>query len=196
MTDPLCLFTETLATPIGTLVVVSDESGRLRAVDWVDFEDRMRKLFTRHYGSQGVLLTPAVNSTCHAAALSAYFEGNLHAIDSLLTATAGTPFQKRIWSALREIPAGQTVSYSDLARHIGQPTAVRAVGLANGANPVSIVVPCHRVIGADGSLTGYGGGLDRKRWLLHHEKQAIACAAHAAASGHNAIMAGSASSHH
>jgi methylated-DNA-[protein]-cysteine S-methyltransferase len=86
-----------------------------------------------------------------------------------------------VWNALREIPAGQTTSYADLARRIGQPTAVRAVGLANGANPVSIVVPCHRVIGADGSLTGYGGGLDRKRWLLNHEKQASECAVNSAA---------------
>lgn len=162
---------ETLATPIGTLIVISDEEGHLRAVDWADFEDRMRRLLARHYGTHGTILTPAVEPSRHASALSAYFDGNLHAIDSLLTATAGTPFQKRIWKALRDIPAGHTVSYGDLASRIGQPTAVRAVGLANGANPVSIVVPCHRVIGADGSLTGYGGGLNRKRWLLNHEKR-------------------------
>ncbi|MBX3370680.1 MAG: methylated-DNA--[protein]-cysteine S-methyltransferase [Nitrospira sp.] len=195
MPQQLHLFTETLITPIGTLVIMTDEHGQLRAVDWVDFEDRMRKLLTRHYGSQGVRLTPAVNSTCHEAALSAYFEGNLHAIDALFTATAGTPFQKRVWNALREIPAGETVSYGDLASRIGQPTAVRAVGLANGANPVSIVVPCHRVIGADGSLTGYGGGLNRKRWLLNHEKEAIARSARFAASSPTAAMIGCTSFH-
>ena len=175
MSQQLHLLTETLVTPIGTLVMASDEQEQLRAVDWLDFEDRMRRLLARHYGSQGVVVTPALNSTCHAAALSAYFEGHLRAIDSLLTVAAGTPFQTRVWNALREIPVGRTVSYADLARRIGQPAAVRAVGLANGANPISIVVPCHRVIGADGSLTGYGGGLDRKRWLLNHEKQAGKC---------------------
>jgi methylated-DNA-[protein]-cysteine S-methyltransferase len=83
--------------------------------------------------------------------------------------TNGTPFQQTVWAALREIPCGQTISYATLARRIGRPSAVRAVGLANGANPVGIVIPCHRVIGANGTLTGYGGGLDRKRWLLSHE---------------------------
>ena len=181
MSHPRQFFTESLTTPIGTLVVISDESGRLRAVDWVDYEDRMQRLLARHYGAGCVMLTTAIQSSPPASALASYFEGNLHAIDSMLTATAGTVFQRRVWTALREIPAGQTMSYADLARRIGQPTAVRAVGLANGANPVSIVVPCHRVIGADGALTGYGGGLDRKRWLLNHEKQASECAANSAA---------------
>ena len=81
----------------------------------------------------------------------------------------GTPFQKTVWRALREIPCGQAISYSELARRIGRPAAVRAVGLANGLNPISVIVPCHRVIGANGTLTGYGGGLERKRWLLSHE---------------------------
>jgi len=84
--------------------------------------------------------------------------------------TAGTPFQRAVWRALREIPRGATESYSKLAQRIGRPTAVRAVGLANGSNPIGIVVPCHRVIGANGSLTGYGGGMERKRWLLEHER--------------------------
>lgn len=173
MSHELHLLTETLLTPIGTLLILSDEQGRLRAVDWVDFEPRMRRLLVRHYGANGVRLTPAVDLSPFVSAFSAYFEGDLHALDALLTATAGTPFQTRVWNALREIPVGRTVSYAELARRIGQPAAVRAVGLANGANPISIVVPCHRVIGADGSLTGYGGGLDRKRWLLQHESQAI-----------------------
>src|SRR6185437_637184 len=91
-------------------------------------------------------------------------------IDAILTATAGTAFQREVWRALRDIPAGQTISYGELARRIGRPAAVRAVGLANGANPIGVVVPCHRVIGANGSLTGYGGGLHRKEWLLAHER--------------------------
>jgi methylated-DNA-[protein]-cysteine S-methyltransferase len=101
--------------------------------------------------------------------LSAYFAGHVESIDTLAIATGGTTFQRRVWSALRAIPAGRTVSYQALAAAIGHPRAVRAVGAANGANPIGIVVPCHRVVGTDGSLTGYGGGLDRKRWLLSHE---------------------------
>jgi methylated-DNA-[protein]-cysteine S-methyltransferase len=105
--------------------------------------------------------------------MEAYFAGNRAALDDLQTATNGTPFQRKVWAALRTIEAGETVSYGTLAVRIGQPTAARAVGLANGQNPIAIVVPCHRVIGADASLTGYGGGIERKRWLLAHE----ACAA-------------------
>jgi len=104
-----------------------------------------------------------------AAVLRRYFDGDIHAIDTIGVELNGTPFQKDVWTALRRISAGTTISYSTLARRIGHSSAVRAVGTANGANPVAIVVPCHRVIGADGSLTGYGGGLDRKRWLLSHE---------------------------
>jgi methylated-DNA-[protein]-cysteine S-methyltransferase len=104
-------------------------------------------------------------------ALARYFEGDLHALDSLPLDGAGTDFQRRVWSALRTIPAGETRSYAELAAQIGSPKAMRAVGLANGRNPISLVVPCHRVIGADGSLTGYAGGLERKRWLLGHERR-------------------------
>lgn len=173
MSPKLRLLTETLVTPIGKLVVIYDEEGRLRATDWTNYDDRMRRLLTRHYGEDHVTLTVAPRSSDLTSAIAAYFDGDLRAIDSLPTATEGTPFQKCVWQALREIPAGQTVSYGALAKHIGKPAAVRAVGLANGANPIGIVVPCHRVIGADGSLTGYGGGLERKRWLLHHEKRAV-----------------------
>ena len=102
-------------------------------------------------------------------ALAAYFEGELSSIEALPVATGGTDFQRSVWAALRAIPAGETRSYSALATSVGRPAAVRAVGLANGANPIGIVVPCHRVIGKDASLTGYGGGLERKRWLLAHE---------------------------
>ena len=101
--------------------------------------------------------------------LDAYFDGQLHDFDLPLAAT-GTAFQQRVWQALLEIPFGETRSYGQLAQHLGTPGASRAVGLANGRNPLSIIVPCHRVIGANGSLTGYGGGLERKRWLLAHEQ--------------------------
>jgi methylated-DNA-[protein]-cysteine S-methyltransferase len=100
--------------------------------------------------------------------LDAYFAGELGAFD-LDVDPQGTPFQRRVWDELRRIPFGETISYSELARRLGDPKLVRAVGVANGRNPISIVIPCHRVIGADGSLVGYGGGLERKRWLLEHE---------------------------
>jgi methylated-DNA-[protein]-cysteine S-methyltransferase len=98
-----------------------------------------------------------------------YFKGDIAVLSGLPVAASGTPFQNDVWRALRKIKDGTTVSYGELARRIGKPKAVRAVGLANGQNPISIVVPCHRVIGSDGSLTGYGGGLPRKQWLLSHE---------------------------
>jgi methylated-DNA-[protein]-cysteine S-methyltransferase len=104
-----------------------------------------------------------------AEALRRYFGGDLAALDAVPAELNGTPFQKAVWQALRRIPPGTTISYGELARRIGQPTSVRAVGAANGANPVAVIVPCHRVIGSNGTLTGYGGGLDRKRWLLAHE---------------------------
>jgi len=105
-------------------------------------------------------------------AINRYFQGDLTAIDNLPTKTNGTPFQCEVWRALRSIPCGTTVSYMKLAKQIGRPAAVRAVGSTNGSNPVGIVVPCHRVIGSDGSLTGYGGGMERKLWLLNHEASA------------------------
>ena len=101
--------------------------------------------------------------------LDRYFAGDLTAIDALAVNPSGTPFQLRVWSALRDVHAGSTTSYSAIAKRLGMPQAVRAVGAANGANPIPIVIPCHRVIGADGRLVGYGGGLERKRWLLAHE---------------------------
>jgi methylated-DNA-[protein]-cysteine S-methyltransferase len=103
--------------------------------------------------------------------LEEYFEGSRTEFDLPLVDNAGTPFQRRVWAALLEIPYGETISYAELARRVGQPTAFRAVGLANGKNPISIIVPCHRVVGSGGSLTGYGGGLDRKQRLLELERK-------------------------
>lgn len=102
--------------------------------------------------------------------LEAYFAGDLTALDDVpVRFDRGTPFQREVWNALRTIPVGQTISYAELALRVGRPTAYRAVGAANGQNPIGVVVPCHRVIAADGTLGGYAGGLDRKRWLLAHE---------------------------
>jgi methylated-DNA-[protein]-cysteine S-methyltransferase len=109
-------------------------------------------------------------SSAITGALEAYFAGDLRAIDALEVDPVGTPFQRRVWAALRTIPAGTTWSYAELARFVGQPTATRAVGAANGRNPIALVVPCHRVIASDGTLGGYGGGLEMKRWLLRHER--------------------------
>lgn len=163
-------FVEHIETPTGRMRIVSDDARNLRAVDWDDHEPRMQDLLRRYYGADAVQLRDAARPSAAASALLAYFDGDLGAIAGLPTATNGTAFQQAVWSALREIPAGRTVSYGALAAQIGQPKAVRAVGLANGANPIAVVVPCHRVIGADASLTGYGGGLHRKRWLLAHER--------------------------
>ena len=102
-----------------------------------------------------------------------YFAGDIRALERVPVATVGTAFQRKVWAALQRIPAGETRSYGQLAAEIGLPKAMRAVGLANGQNPIAIVIPCHRVIGADGSLTGFGGGLPRKRWLLRHEGAAF-----------------------
>jgi len=159
---------ERLDTPTGPMRLLTDEQDRLRALDWDDHEERLQRLLRRHYG-QDVRLQPRARPSAARRALEAYFDGQLDAVEALPTATGGTEFQREVWRALRRIPVGGTLSYGKLAAQIGRPAAVRAVGLANGANPIAIVVPCHRVIGADASMTGYGGGLDRKRWLLAHE---------------------------
>jgi len=174
MPNKLRLLTDKLATPIGELVLICDEDGRLRATDWTDYNARMRRLLVRHYGEDSFTLTSAQNPSGFASAIAAYFDGDMHALDFIPVATQGTAFQQCVWQALRFIPAGQTISYGELAIRLGKPAAVRAVGLANGANPIGVVVPCHRVVGANGSLTGYGGGLERKRWLLNHERQLTA----------------------
>jgi len=169
MPEILRLLTDQFETPIGEIMIVADRDGNLRAVEWVDHRERLLKLLNRHYGKNGFALDPAHNPGGLSDALKKYFSGELGAIDTLPVETAGTPFQREVWRALREIPRGTTVSYGELAEKIGRPKAVRAVGLANGSNPIGVVVPCHRVIGSDGSLTGYGGGIERKRWLLDHE---------------------------
>jgi methylated-DNA-[protein]-cysteine S-methyltransferase len=171
MGDVMQLLIDRLNTPIGEMTIVVDGEGNLRATDWTDHEIRMRNFLRLHYGENGFRLEPARNPNGLTHAMERYFAGELGVIDSLPVQTAGTPFQREVWRALREIACGTTVSYGKLAQRIGRPTAVRAVGLANGSNPVGIVVPCHRVIGSDGSLTGYGGGLERKRWLLKHESE-------------------------
>lgn len=167
---PIQTFTlERVATPIGQMLVLTDARECLRAVDWQDYEPRMHALLRRQYGKDAVRIEDAARVSAASRRLRAYFDGEVEAIDGLEVALGGTDFQRQVWRALRDIEPGDTISYGVLAGRIGRASAVRAVGMANGANPVGIVVPCHRVIGADASLTGYGGGLHRKRWLLDHE---------------------------
>lgn len=162
---------DSIATPIGEMLVVVDEQERLRALGWADLKDRLQRQLTAAYGSTLTLQSRPTSASIRNA-LHGYLEGKLDAIDSIAVETGGTAFQRAVWGELRRIPAGTTLSYRELAIRIGRPKAVRAVGHANGANPIGVVVPCHRLIGSNGSLTGYGGGLHRKRWLLDHEAAA------------------------
>lgn len=159
---------EKIESPIGSILIAHDGE-QICSLEFADCEDRMRQMLERHF--KGAELEPTKERSKFGQALAYYFKGEIKAIDDLPVATLGTPFQRRAWAALRRIPAGKTRSYGDQARAIRAPNAARAVGLANHLNPIGIVVPCHRVRGADGSLTGYAGGLERKRWLIDHEAQ-------------------------
>jgi methylated-DNA-[protein]-cysteine S-methyltransferase len=156
-----------LETPIGLALLVTDTDGILRALDWEDYAARMQELLRLQYGA--VVLKEAQAPRQMRKALAAYFKGDLDRLREIEWRVAGTPFQQKVWHALPKIPAGTTMSYGALAAKLNSPRAMRAVGHANGSNPISVVVPCHRLIGADGMLVKYGGGLLRKRWLLEHE---------------------------
>jgi len=147
-------------------VHVATRDGVLCALGFDDYWPREQAHLIRRFG---LVQFEAGACADTLAALTRYFDGDIHALAGIPTDPGGTPFQARVWKALCEIPAGQTRSYRDLAASIGEPAAVRAVGTANGRNPIPLVIPCHRVIGADGRLVGYGGGLHRKDWLLRHE---------------------------
>src|SRR5262252_8347163 len=172
---PQILYADRLESTLGTLLLIHDREGHVRALKFQGFESRMRRLLRLHYGAEGndFAIEDRAASAPIRRAISDYFLGDLCAINSIPVTTGGTSFQREVWAALRMIPAGTTLSYGALARQLGRPKSVRAVGLANAANPVAIVVPCHRVIGSDGSLTGYGGGISRIRWLLVHEGVAL-----------------------
>jgi methylated-DNA-[protein]-cysteine S-methyltransferase len=156
---------DTIASPIGPLTA-GERAGRVCLLHFGADGPSIDATMERWYPGEPRLrrAVPAVRTV-----LTRYFSGEAGAIDTVAVELHGTAFQKRVWQALRRIPTGSTLSYAELARRVGEPAAVRAVGAANGANPVALIVPCHRVIGSDGSLTGYGGGLERKRWLLVHE---------------------------
>jgi methylated-DNA-[protein]-cysteine S-methyltransferase len=165
------LFFTELDTPSGA-IVFARRGERLVALSFKDRWPRQRKELERRFGA--LELTPDANGGRAGRALRRYLGGDLGALDALEVDTEGTPFQEKVWSRLRRIPAGATLSYAQLARAIGKPSAVRAVAGANARNPVSVVVPCHRVIASDGKLAGYGGGVPRKRWLLTHEGAILA----------------------
>ncbi len=160
------LLIDRIDSDIGTILVVSD--GRsLCAVDYAGYERRMMSLLRARH--RDVRLIDRADPAGVSSRIRAYLAGDHRAIDDVPVETGGTPFQRRVWAALRAIPAGTTVTYGGLAARLDGPAACRAVGRANALNPVAIVVPCHRIVGSGGSLTGYAGGLDRKRWLLEHE---------------------------
>lgn len=160
------LHLDEIESPIGRLILVI-RRGVLVALDFEDCRERMQSLLDARYGAAE--LEPARDPRGFASRIRSYFDGALDALDAIPVETRGTPFQRRVWSALRAIPPGRTASYGELASRVGRPGAARAVGAANGRNPVALVQPCHRVIAADGSLSGYAGGVERKRWLLAHE---------------------------
>jgi methylated-DNA-[protein]-cysteine S-methyltransferase len=160
------LRTDVIESVLGLIVVVTDAQA-LCALDFGDCEERMKELLGRRFDD--FEMRHEDNPLGVSEKVRAYFAGDLHALDGVEVDPGGTEFQRTVWSALRAIPAGSTRTYGQLAASIGRPAATRAVGLANGRNPVSIVIPCHRLIGSNAGLTGYGGGLPRKRWLLRHE---------------------------
>jgi len=166
---PLTLTFEMMGTPIGGFILVADEAGVLRAAEFADCEARLRRLLDRRLGSRRYESVPGRVPKAIRISLDAYFGGDITAIRDIPVQFDGTAFQAMVWSALRAVAPGNPLGYAALARKLGHPRSARAVGHANGANPVSIIVPCHRLVGADGALTGYGGGIERKRWLLDHE---------------------------
>lgn len=160
------LLIDKIDSKIGEILVVSDGEN-LCALDFTDYEPRLMRLLEKRYGPVTLIEQP--NPQGFSDQIRAYLDGNYHSVDAIPVRTRGTPFQQQVWSTLRTIPPGSVISYGELAATVGKPNAYRAVGMANSLNPVAIVLPCHRVIGANLDLTGYAGGLERKRWLLQHE---------------------------
>ena len=165
MTD-LALSIDRMPSPIGDIVIVTDDTALL-AIDFDDGDGRIEAHLARHFPDKP--LVPTHDPLGMTSRMAAYLGGDMTAFDGVKVAPTGTDFQRGVWLALRDIPAGSTESYRDLAHRVGRTKGFRAVGMANSRNPIAVVLPCHRVIGANGTLTGYAGGLDRKAWLLKHE---------------------------
>ena len=160
------LLLDTIDSPIGPILLVVDD-GRLCALDYLEYQARMMTLLGRRYPSFRLL--PAHDPEGYSSVIRQYLNKDFACLDTIPVSTGGTVFQQQVWQALRSIPPGTTITYGELAARLGRPTAYRAVGGTNALNPVAIVLPCHRVVGANAALTGYAGGLERKRWLLQHE---------------------------
>lgn len=169
------LLFDRLSAPQGApfaAVLYAVDGGALCAVDFAGYESRMDRLLKRRYGQYRFI--ESRNPRGFGDRIAAYLAGDIEAINDLPVSLGGTDFQRSAWLALRKIPAGATATYAAQAARIGKPAAVRALGAANGQNPVAIVLPCHRVIGSDGALTGFGGGIPTKAWLLKHEGALLA----------------------
>lgn len=164
------LFLSPLDSPLGPLLLVTDAQQAVRALDFADHKARLHRGLREHYNEVVLDEIPAPAEIANA--LARYFDGELTALDGLRTATAGSELQRRVWAALRRIPVGTTTTYGRMAKELGfdHPRAAIDMGAANGANPIAIIVPCHRVIASNGDFKGYAWGLHRKRWLLEHEK--------------------------
>lgn len=160
------MYLDAVESELGEIVLVGSET-ELCALDFGDCRDRMMLLLERRW--PGAVLEKKPRFGGFRDRVDAYFAGDLEAFDRVKTASHGTEFEEEVWSGLRRIAPGTTVSYGELALQLGRPGAARAVGRANSRNPIALVVPCHRVIGGDGSLTGYAGGMERKKRLLEHE---------------------------
>jgi methylated-DNA-[protein]-cysteine S-methyltransferase len=153
---------------IGPIHVVA-EGGKLLAMEFGDIEHRLMPMLRARIGKEP-MLEPVDELDEITSAIHAYFDGDLAAIDAIEVDGGGTDFQQHAWKSLRAIPPGETRTYGQMAAALGRPNAARAIGMANALNPISLVVPCHRLVGSNGALTGYGGGIERKRWLLEHER--------------------------
>lgn len=164
------LLMDRIQTPIGSMILLARD-GVLLLLEFEEAGDRVARELKSRFGAHQ--LVPAEDPFGFTSRVRAYFSGDLGAIEGIETDGGGTDFQRRVWAELRRIPCGTTISYGELASRLGDRNAMRAVGLANGRNPIAVVVPCHRVIGADGAMTGYGGGIERKKWLLAHEGLAV-----------------------
>ncbi len=162
-----CFLADKILTPIGDMTLVARD-GIVLFLEFNDVKARIAQQLKLRFGQAE--LQPATNPFGLSDIMRDYFAGHISVIDTLLTDGGGSAFEQQVWTELRKIPAGTTQSYGEIARKLGDINLSRAVGTANGRNPIAIVVPCHRVIGADGSMTGYGGGLARKEWLLRHER--------------------------
>ena len=160
------LYLEKINSPIGKILIITEQE-TLCGLEFEGYETRTYRFLDKRFGNHK--LNPVRNITGISQSIQAYLEGDYHSLDHISVSTGGTAFQQQVWTALRSIPVGTVITYGELAQRLGKPAAARAVGITNSLNPISIVLPCHRVIGANGALTGYAGGLERKRWLLHHE---------------------------